>query len=155
MRNTNGSTTINKKAIILYYSHKGKTAAYAREITMYLWSKGLSVRLCSISDAKLEKLREYDYLITGCWTCGWFVVGQHPHKCWKDFSRQIQQSMHAEHTLLFTTYKIRTGSMYLRMKQALGIASKASIPFLKSRNGLLTEKDKAQLDLFIGISPNY
>lgn len=45
--------------------------------------------------------------------------------------------------------------MYLRMKQALGIASKASIPFLKSRNGLLTEKDKAQLDLFIGISPNY
>ena len=50
MRNTNGSTTINKKAIILYYSHKGKTAAYAREITMYLWSKGLSVSLCSISD---------------------------------------------------------------------------------------------------------
>lgn len=79
MRNTNGSTTINKKAIILYYSHRGKTAAYAREITMYLWSKGLSVSLCSISDAKLEKLREYDYLITGCWTCGWFVIGQHPH----------------------------------------------------------------------------
>lgn len=45
--------------------------------------------------------------------------------------------------------------MYSRMKQALGIATKAPIPFLKSRNGLLTEKDKAQLDFFIGISPNY
>lgn len=45
--------------------------------------------------------------------------------------------------------------MYSRMKQVLGITSKTYIPFLKSRYGLLTEKDKAQLDLFIGISPNY
>ena len=27
------------KAIVLYYSHKGKTARFAREIAMYLWSK--------------------------------------------------------------------------------------------------------------------
>lgn len=39
------------KAAVLYYSHKGKTAGYAREITMYLWSKGLNVSLSSVSDA--------------------------------------------------------------------------------------------------------
>ena len=43
------------KAAVLYYSHKGKTAGYAREITMYLWSKGLNVSLSSVSDAVPEK----------------------------------------------------------------------------------------------------
>ena len=38
------------KATVLYYSHKGKTAFFAREIAMYLWSKGLHVSLCAISD---------------------------------------------------------------------------------------------------------
>lgn len=42
------------KAAVLYYSHKGKTAGYAREIAMYLWSKGLNVSLSSISDAVPE-----------------------------------------------------------------------------------------------------
>lgn len=27
------------KATVVYYSHQGKTAGYAREIAMYLWSK--------------------------------------------------------------------------------------------------------------------
>ena len=65
------------KAIVLYYSHKGKTARYAREIALYLWSKGLHVSLSSLSDFEPSKIKEADMLITGCWTCGWFVVGQH------------------------------------------------------------------------------
>lgn len=68
------------KAIVLYYSHKGKTARFAREIAMYLWSKGLHVSLSSLSDFEAARIKETDFLITGCWTCGWFVVGQHPHK---------------------------------------------------------------------------
>lgn len=63
------------KVVVLYYSHKGKTASYVREIAMYLWSKGVSVSLSSISGFGVEKLRQADVLITGCWTCGWFVVG--------------------------------------------------------------------------------
>ena len=107
------------KAAVLYYSHKGKTAGYAREITMYLWSKGLNVSLSSVSDAVPEKLSDCDFLVSRCWTCGWFVVGQHPHKRWKAFSRRIRGLVKAERTLFFTTYKFRTGSMYTCMKLSL------------------------------------
>lgn len=141
-----------RKAAVLYYSHKGKTAAYAREIAMYLWSRGLNVSLSSISDASPEKLAGCDYLLSGCWTCGWFVAGQHPHRKWKAFARQIQGLAMPDRTLMFTTYRIRTGSMYRRMKHALGIAAQQPVPFLKSRNGLLSPADKRLLDRFIGIS---
>ena len=61
------------KAAVLYYSHKGKTAGYAREIAMYLWSKGLNVSLSSISDAVPEKLSDCDFL----WmVCGWTAPPQ-------------------------------------------------------------------------------
>ena len=146
---TNRSTTKGSKAIVLYYSHKGKTAAYAREIAMYLWSKGVSVRLSAVSDTAPEDLEGCDFLISGCWTCGWFVIGQHPHVRWKDFARQIQGRVEASRTLLFTTYRIRTGSMLTRMKRALGITARQQVPFLKSRSGRLTPEDKATLDRFI------
>ena len=146
---TNRPATNGPRAIVLYYSHKGKTAAYAREIAMYLWSRGVSVRLSAVSDAVPEDLERCDFLISGCWTCGWFVIGQHPHARWKDFARQIQGRVEASRTLLFTTYRIRTGSMLPRMKRALGIAARQQVPFLKSRSGRLTPEDKATLDHFI------
>ena len=148
---TNRPATNGPRAIVLYYSHKGKTAAYAREIAMYLWSRGVSVRLSAVSDAVPEDLERCDFLISGCWTCGWFVIGQHPHARWKDFARQIQDRVEASRTLLFTTYRIRTGSMLTRMKRALGIAARQQVPFLKSRSGRLTPEDKATLDHFIGL----
>ena len=61
------------KATVLYYSRRGKTAGYAREIAMYLWSKGLDVSLSSLTDYDPEKLSGTDFLFTGCWTCGWFA----------------------------------------------------------------------------------
>lgn len=148
---TNRPATNGPRAIVLYYSHKGKTAAYAREIAIYLWSRGVSVRLSAVSDAVPEDLERCDFLISGCWTCGWFVIGQHPHARWKDFARQIQDRVEASRTLLFTTYRIRTGSMLTRMKRALGITARQQIPFLKSRSGRLTPEDKATLDHFIGL----
>ena len=117
--------TRGQKAVVLYYSHKGKTARYAREIAMYL----------------------------GCWTCGWFVVGQRPHERWRDFSRGIAGRVPAGRTLLFTTYKIRTGSLFRRMREALGLTGRDEVPCLASRSGLLTEADKSRLDLFIHSSP--
>lgn len=104
------------KATVLYYSHKGKTAFFARERAMYLWSKGLNVSLSAISDFNTQKLNETDFLISGCWTCGWFVVGQHPHKKWSACSLQMAGRISPHRTLLFTTYKFRTGSMYRKMK---------------------------------------
>lgn len=58
--------TRGQKAVVLYYSHKGKTARYAREIAMYLWSKGLSVSLSAVTDYDPARLGEADFLITGC-----------------------------------------------------------------------------------------
>lgn len=145
--------TRGQKAVVLYYSHKGKTARYAREIAMYLWSKGLSVSLSAVTDYDPARLGEADFLITGCWTCGWFVVGQRPHERWRNFSRGIAGRVPAGRTLLFTTYKIRTGSLFRRMREALGLTGRDEVPCLASRSGLLTEADKSRLDLFIHSSP--
>ena len=143
------------KATVLYYSHKGKTAFFAREIAMYLWSKGLNVSLSAISDFDTQKLNETDFLISGCWTCGWFVVGQHRHKKWSACSRKMAGRISPHRTLLFTTYKFRTGSIYRKMKKTLKISRNTHIPFLKSKNGLLTETDKKILDQFISTSLFY
>lgn len=137
------------KATVLYYSHKGKTAFFAREIAMYLWSKGLHVSLCAISDFDPQKLAEKDFLLSGCWTCGYFVIGQHPHRQWKACSRRMAGQVPPHRTLLFTTYKFRTGSMLRNMKKTLRISRKASVPFLQSKNGLLSDTDKLILDQFI------
>lgn len=140
------------KAVVLYYSHKGKTAGLAREIAMYLWSKGISVRLSAVSDTSLEHVADCDFLISGCWTCGWFLVGQHPHKRWKEFAKQIRGMVKTERTLFFTTYKFRTGSMYACMKRAAGIPRSSPVPFIQSRTGFLTDSDKKVLDRFININ---
>lgn len=137
------------KATVVYYSHKGKTAGYAREIAMYLWSKGWSVSLSSLSDFKPERIRDTDLLITGCWTCGWFIIGQHPHRTWVDLSRPLAGAVPADQTLFFTTYKIHTGSMFQKMKKVMKIPRKSHSPELKSKTGRLTEKDKQILDQFI------
>lgn len=137
------------KATVLYYSHKGKTAFFAREIAMYLWSKGLDVSLSSISDFNAEKLSGSDFLISGCWTCGWFVIGQHPHKQWRQSSKELSKVISPHRTLFFTTYRLCTGSMLYFMKRGMAIPASASVPFLKSKSGVLTPDDKKILDRLI------
>ena len=46
------------KATVLYYSHTGRTAAYARDMAMYLWSKGFDVSLSSISSQHIKSEQE-------------------------------------------------------------------------------------------------
>ena len=137
------------KAIVLYYSHKGKTARFAREIAMYLWSKGLHVSLSSLSDFEPARIKETDLLITGCWTCGWFVVGQHPHQTWCELSKPLAGMVPPERTLFFTTYKIRTGSMFRRMKKVMEIPPDTQSYELRSRTGMLTTDDRQILDALI------
>lgn len=138
------------KATVLYYSHKGKTAFYAREIAMYLWSKGLDVSLSAITDFDTKKLEQTDLLISGCWTCGWFVVGQHPHKKWVEASKALSRCLPPEKTMFFTTYKIRTGLLFRRMKRAMSIPASSKVSCLKSKTGRLTDDNRAALDRFIG-----
>lgn len=142
------------KATVLYYSHKGKTACFAREIAMYLWSKGLNVSLSAISDFDVSKLKDTDLLLSGCWTCGWFVVGQHPHKKWVSLSSKMAGAVPPQKLLFFTTYKFRSGGMFRRMKKAMNIKASVPISSIKSKTGKLTKEDKTILDQFIGLSPN-
>lgn len=137
------------KAVITYYSHKGHTANYAREIAMHLWSRGVSVSLCSLSDFDKKKAAEADILVLGCWTSGFFVVGQHPHRRWREFARSIAGEYSAKRFILFTTYKIRTGSMFRRMQHELGLPPSERVARLKSRTGRLSAQDREYLDNYI------
>lgn len=137
------------KIAVLYYSHKGKTAGYARDIGMYLWSKGADISLSSISDFDKKRISEFDFLILGCWTCGLFVFGQHPHKKWKEFCEEIKDEVTAGKVAFFTTYKLRTGGLFRRMSKILGIQYSSEILCLKSRTGKLSDKEKKKLDCMI------
>ena len=127
------------RATVLYYSHTGLTAAYAREIAMYLWSKGLDVSLSSISDFDKQRLLKSDIVLSGCWTCGWFVIGQHPHRKWVDFSKSVADFIDEGKIL----------SMHRRMRKAMNMTGKGVSGFLKSKTAHLTDEDKTELDTFI------
>lgn len=134
------------KATIVYQSRRGKTAAYAREMAMYLWQKGMSVSLCATSDFTPDKLNHCDCLLVGCWTSGWFLFNQHPNPIWKEFAKQHLQSQLPEHILLFTTYMFRTGSLFKRMKKRMNLHHVSSVRTLKSKTGMVSAADKKVLD---------
>ena len=75
--------------------------------------------------------------------------GQHPHKTWCELSKPLSGIVPPEQTLFFTTYKIRTGSMFNRMKKVMQIPAKAQSFELRSRTGMLTADDKLILDALI------
>lgn len=95
------------KATVLYYSRRGKTAGYAREIAMYLWSKGLDVSLSSLTDydprncqEQISCLRMLDlWMVCNRAASTSSLEGVQPKTFGSNTSRR---------TLLFTTYKFRT-----------------------------------------------
>jgi flavodoxin len=137
-----------KKAIIIVNSKTGTTRQYAEEINKYLKSKGLDTQLTSIQAYSEDMLNTVDYVLFGCWTNGLMVFLQHPEKIWGDFTAKLP-SMPDANVVLFTTYKILTGSMFRNMdKQLKGKFATPSLE-LKSRNGSLSEKDKQALENLI------
>jgi flavodoxin len=137
-----------KKAVIIFHSKTGITRMYAEEMEEYLQKKGLEVVSLSIKEYKDGITGDADYLLLGCWTSGLMIFFQHPEKVWKEFATKFTDTRNPR-TILFTTYKLLTGSMFRKMLMELN--GKISNPFaeLKSRNGSLSEKDKKVLDKFI------
>jgi len=137
-----------KKVLIIVHSKTGITRMYAEEIEEYLLKKGLEVTLVSIRKYRNGMYDNSDYLLMGCWTSGLMVFFQHPDREWREFAAGYKNSGNPK-TILFTTYKILTGSMFRNMLKRLN--GKISNPFaeLKSRNGSLSEKDKKVLDEFV------
>ena len=137
-----------KTAAIIYHSKRGTTQKYAAEIAFYLKKKGIESKVTSIKKFNNNDLENIDYIFFGCWTSGLFLFLQHPEKEWIQFTRSLPQNLTAR-TALFTTYKIRTGSMFRNMKKFLqGKTREASI-LLESRNGELTEFNKNLIEKFL------
>ena len=137
-----------KQAIVIYHSRTGTTKKYAEEIGKYLESKSVTTKVVSTADYQPDMTENMNYVLLGCWTNGLFFILQHPDRAWKGFARKLQAAPQAK-LVLFTTYKFVTGSMFRKMY--VHLENKFSSPKLelKSRDGMLSEEDKSNLDNFI------
>jgi flavodoxin len=142
-----------KKAIVVYRSHSGVTRRYGEEIAAFLTGKGVVAQVVSVGECDMSTLAAADYLFLGCWTSGLFIVGQHPDEPWLAFVRDMPALAatpgSGPRTALFTTYQLRTGSQFPRMRAAL--AGKSAVPQLElqSRNGHVSPADEKALEKFV------
>lgn len=137
-----------KKATIVYHSKRGTTQKYAAEIAFYLKKKGIESKVTSVQKFINKDITAVDYIFFGCWTSGLFFILQHPEKEWIQFAKSIPQNLTAK-PALFTTYKIRTGSMFRNMNKFLQGKTHEATLLLQSRNGELTEFNKNIIDKFL------
>jgi len=139
-----------KKAIVVYRSHTGVTRRYGEEIAAHVGERGIQTEVVSVGECRMDSLASADYLLLGCWTSGLFVIAQHPDEPWLAFVREMPILAGARPRVgLFTTYKLRTGSQFGRMRAAL--AGKTAEPELRlqSRDGHLSPADRRALDDFV------
>lgn len=141
------------RALVVYRSHSGVTRRYGEAIGAFLNGKGIATQVVSVGDCDMAALAGVDYVLLGCWTSGLFVVAQHPDEPWLAFVRDMPAFGAANGAApkigLFTTYKLRTGSQFPRMRAALAGKTAAPEVELKSRNGLLSRADEEALAGFL------
>jgi flavodoxin len=131
-----------KRAVIIYRSKTGTTKKLGEKICVYLHANGILADIGSIDEIDDLDLFSYDYFFLGCWTSGLLFFLQRPEKLWIDFVQKLPV-LHGERTILFTTYKLRTGSMFNEMRKHLRLSGDSDkIYELKSRNGLLNQRNK-------------
>ena len=139
-----------KKTMVVYRSHSGVTRRYGEQIAAFLEGKGLAAQVVSVGECEMSALATADYLFLGCWTSGLFVIRQHPDEPWLAFVRDMPPLTIAPgggpKVALFTTYQLRTGSQFPRMRTALAGKTAAPQLELKSRNGRLSAADEAALE---------
>jgi flavodoxin len=133
------------RAVIVYRSATGTTRRLAEEMGAHLESRGVDAVVQSVGECDPTSLAGADIVLLGCWTSGLLVVGQHPDEPWLAFVRDMPDLGHAR-VGLFTTYKIATGSMFRRMRSALGSKVGRVGMELKSRDGHLPRDGRRLLD---------
>jgi flavodoxin len=130
-----------KNAVILYHSKTGTTRKYAQELSQALQSKGLTTTEFSIDQYKPETVLNADIVLLGCWTSGLFFFLQKPEKTWVEFAKELS-ILNSQKLAFFTTFKVRTGSMFRNMKKHIGSENAMLALELKSRNGKITSDDE-------------
>lgn len=136
------------KVAIVYRSRTGTTRALAGEMARVLEESGAEVRLLSTAEARPADVADADRVLLGCWTGGLMVVLQHPDREWVGFVRRLPP-LAAAKVGLFTTYALATGGMFRRMRRHLPAGTPVTLE-LRSRNGRLTEAQRAELRAFLG-----
>ena len=139
-----------KKALILYNSRTGITRKFAEEINSFLSRHEIHSVVKSIDEYDAAELSDCQYLFLGCWTHGLMIVLQHPDHKWTDFAGKLPD-LSGKKIVLFTTYKLATGSMFRKMKNHLQYNGADLILELKSRNGHLSQQQKKDLEEFTEI----
>jgi hypothetical protein len=118
-------------------------------IHAFLLENNISSRLSSIHEVNASDMSMADYVFLGCWTSGLLLIGQKPEKIWVDFAKNIPNLSRSK-VALFTTYKIRTGSMFKNMKKHLDLSGNTSEALeMKSRNGNVPEPLKHAVARFL------
>jgi flavodoxin len=139
-----------RTAAVIYRSSTGTTRALALEIGNELRAKGIETRITSVGEVDATSLASVDFLVTGCWTNGWLVVHQHPDEPWLAFARNLPV-LDGAHVALFTTYKVRVGGMFQRMRERLAAKVSGVDLEIASRDGHLSDQQRAALDRFVGV----
>jgi flavodoxin len=140
------------RALVLYHSRRGTTAQYGGEIAAILSQAGMETTLMPMYQAAESPVKEADIIFIGCWTSGLMFFGQKPEKIWIEYVRQLPDIGNKE-IVLFTTYKVLTGSMFREMAKHLPHGSRISMVKLKSRSGRLTSANKQLLQLLTNTYP--
>lgn len=133
-----------KKALIVYNSKTGITKKFGHEIENFCSQNGLKTEIVSIDEFKKEALTGIDYLFLGSWTHGLMILLQHPDQLWVQFADSLPE-LKGMKIVLFTTYKLATGSMFKKMRAHIKSDPTNIVLELKSRNGKLAGDNTALL----------
>jgi flavodoxin len=138
-----------KNAIIIYKSRKGTTKNFSENISDFLSKYGLQVDVKSLEATDPSEVSSYDFIFLGCWTKGLYFILQHPEKEWIKFAEKLGP-LNRNKTVLFTTYKLRTGTMFKEMIKCLKFGDPGgNIQTIKSRTGELPDSERQILSDFI------
>ena len=122
------------EALVVYYSKNGTTRKFAEAIAYQLKKRVEDIQIKSIEEVTPHDIISCDLLYLGCWTSGKFIFSQKPERAWVDFVRNLPTAA-GKRTVLFTTYRFTTGSMFRKMKALLVPKGYHVIGSMKSRNG--------------------
>ncbi len=133
-----------KRALVLFHSRRGTTASYGQEIAGELLQNGVEATAVPLYSAETVDTTEADTLFIGCWTSGLMFFCQHPEKDFVSYVSKLPD-LKDKKVVLFTTYKLLTGSMFRKMSQYLPGNPEVSRVKMRSRSGKLSKDDKGRL----------
>ncbi len=136
------------KVSIIYRSRTGITENMAEEINALLKEKKVETDPRQVDEIEEQVLDSSDIVFLGCWTSGLFFFLQHPDKVWIENIKK-SEALKGKKVVLFTTYKILTGSMFKKMAKVLKNKDPEILLQLKSRDGHLSDDQKKKISAII------